>query len=249
MLELVIPAFIAGILTFLAPCTLPLVPAYLSFIGGTSAKDATELGSREMRKRVLRNGIFFVLGFSIVFIILGVFASTIGSFVGASRIWVSRIGGVLIILFGLMMLNALKIPHLSMEHRPAWANKVKPGSYGKSMLIGVIFGSGWTPCIGPILGSILVLAGTGTTALEGAILLAVFSFGLAIPFLAVAVGIGKAQEKIDKYASYFKWVSRIGGVFLIGLGVLLFTDNMSLLISYGYRIFGFINYERLLNYL
>jgi len=255
MLALIIPSFFAGLLTFLAPCTLPLVPAYLTFIGGTSTKKLDGSGENEektssQRSRVFFNGLFFVLGFSFVFIILGLFAGALGGFLDSGRIWFSRIGGALIILFGLLMLDIISIPQLSSEKKFGInANSKRRGTYGFSFLVGAIFGSGWTPCIGPILGSILIIAGSSATAGSGAILLGVFSLGLAIPFLLIALGVGRAQNLIDKYADKLGFITKIGGVLLIGLGILLLTDQMSLLISYGYRIFDFINYEALLNYL
>lgn len=251
MLPLIIPSFIAGLLTFLAPCTLPLVPAYLTFIGGSSVKD---LGDKnkvgKARVRVFLNGLFFVLGFSFVFILLGLFAGTIGGFVSSGRIWFSRIGGLAVILFGLVMLEFVNIPGLTSEKKfQINANSEKRGTYGFSFLLGAIFGSGWTPCIGPILGSILIIAGSSATAGSGAILLAIFSFGLAIPFLLIALGIGRAQKMIDKYADKLGFVKKIGGILIIILGVLLLTDRMHLLVSYGYKLLEFINYDSLTNYL
>jgi len=251
MLSLVIPSFIAGLLTFIAPCTLPLVPAYLTFIGGTSVKDLRDTGkSRKARVKVFLNGVFFVLGFSAVFIILGVFAGGIGGLVTSGRVWFARVGGVLIILFGLMMLDIISIPALLSDKK----FKISPdnerrGTYGFSFLVGTIFGSGWTPCIGPILGSILIIAGSSATATSGAILLAVFSLGLAIPFLLIALGVGRAQKLIEKHASKLGFVTKIGGILIIGLGILLLTDNMLFLVSYSFKFLEFINYDSLLNYL
>jgi cytochrome c-type biogenesis protein len=251
MPELIIPAFIAGLLTFLAPCTLPLVPAYLAFVGGASVKD---LGggaeARRARAKVFLNGLFFVLGFSVVFIILGVFAGTLGGFVAESRIWVARIGGILVILFGLIMLEVFSIPWLNTERKfRINANTDRRGTYGFSFSLGAIFGSGWTPCIGPVLGSVLVLAGTSATAASGATLLAVFSLGLAIPFLVIALLIGRAQAFIDKHSGKLRIVTKIAALLIIGLGLLLLTDKMNLLITYGYQLFDFINYDKLLDYL
>jgi cytochrome c-type biogenesis protein len=251
MFSLIIPAFIAGLLTFLAPCTLPLVPAYLTFVGGASVKD---LGDKEKQKqaraKVFLNGLFFVLGFSVVFILLGLFAGTIGGFVAGSRLWFARIGGVLVILFGFTMLNIIKIPQLLSEKKFSInTNSERRGTYGFSFILGAVFGSGWTPCIGPILGSILVIAGSSATAGSGALLLAVFSLGLAIPFLLIALGIGRSQKFIDKYADKLGFVTKIGGLLIIGLGVLLITDNMYFLVSWGYKLLEFINYDALINYL
>ncbi|QQG45129.1 MAG: hypothetical protein HYW89_03985 [Candidatus Sungiibacteriota bacterium] len=275
-LSLVIPAFIAGILTFLAPCTLPLVPGYLGFISGASLEDLKDpMKASTARRKIFRNGLFFILGFSAVFIIMG----TLVGFVGASllapyRFWLSRIGGVFVILFGLFMLhpvrnpprflsaaaavlgrlisngvNVLKISFLVREKQLKAPGALERGKSLTSFILGSAFAFGWTPCVGPILGSILLLASTSTTAFQGSLLLAVFSAGLAVPFLLVALGIGSAAKFISKISKFLSVVSVIGGLLLIFLGILLLTGNMALLISWGYRLFQFINYERLLDYL
>ena len=248
---LVIPAFIAGILTFLAPCTLPLVPAYLGFLSGTSLGNLGDPAkARRVRWKIFLNGLFFVLGWTLVFTLLG----TLVGFIGASllvpyRLWLGRIGGIFVIIFGLFMLNVLKIPFLAREWKPRIPSIFQRGRAVNSFILGSAFGIGWTPCVGPILGSILLLASTSSTALQGALMLSVFSVGLATPFLAIAAGIGSAQKLIERNTKVLKTISIIGGVFLIFLGVLLFTGNMAFLISYGYRLFRFIEYERLLDYL
>ena len=240
---LIIPAFVAGLLTFLAPCTLPLVPAYLSFISG-SAKDSTP-----SRKKILMNGLFFVLGFSVVFILLGVFAGILGGLFFEARIWVARIGGIFVILFGLMMLNILRIPSLMSEKRIHLTSPFERGTPLNSGIMGIVFGAGWTPCVGPVLGSVLLLAGTRATALGGALLLAVFSLGLAVPFLLAALGLSRAERAIARFDRFLHVSSIVGGIFLIVLGVLLLIDNMNLLVSYGYRALQFLHYDALINYL
>ncbi len=248
---LAIPAFIAGILTFLAPCTLPLVPAYLGFISGASLEDLRDPAkSKKTRWKIFLNGVFFMLGFGAVFVALGILIGFIGASVLAPyRIWLARIGGIFVIIFGLYMLNVFKIPFLSREFRIGTPTVFERGKPVNSFILGSAFAFGWTPCVGPILGSVLLLASTSTTAFQGGLLLAIFSAGLAVPFLAIAGGVGSASQRIKKFSKYLNWVSVIGGIFLIILGLLLLTDNMNLLISYGYRIFRFIEYERLLDYL
>jgi cytochrome c-type biogenesis protein len=249
-ISLIIPAFIAGILTFLAPCTLPLVPAYLGFISGTSLDDLKQPEkAKRARIKIFLNGLFFIVGFSTVFILFGTFAGLVGKTLFPYRIWLSRIGGIFVILFGLFMLNVLKFPFLQKEKQIRLPQIFKRGKPTSSFLIGTAFGFGWTPCVGPILGSILLLAATSATVSQGAILLTIFSAGLAIPFLAIAFGIGSAARYIAKFSKLLNVVSIIGGVFLVLLGILLFTNKMALLISYGYRLFDFINYDRLLDYL
>jgi cytochrome c-type biogenesis protein len=248
--SLIIPAFIAGLLTFLAPCTLPLVPGYLAFISGTSLKDLRD-GHRAdaARRRIVLNGLFFVLGFSLVFILLGVAAGLAGLALGGYRPWLSRIGGVAVIVFGLFMLEAVKLPFLHHVRRIKTPALLRPGRASNSFLLGAVFGLGWTPCIGPILGSILFLVSSSATAGQGAFLLALFSLGLGIPFIAVALSIGSVSPYIHRMARFGHVVSLVGGVFLVFLGVLLLTGNFEFFSSAVYRWFDFIRYDRLLDYL
>jgi len=241
---LVIPALIAGFLTFLAPCTLPLVPGYLGFISGTSLQDLKDpLKAPQVKRKIFWNGLAFVIGFSAIFIIMGTLAGLVGIALAPFRIWLARIGGVFIILFGLFMLNVIKIPFLSGEHRikaPSFFKKRNPLN---SFVFGGAFGIGWTPCVGPILGAILLLAGTSGTAFQGSFLLAIFSLGLGIPFLLIAWGIGGASKYIEKFSKLIKAVSVIGGIFLIGLGIIILLNKMPLFLSWSFRLLEFMNYE------
>lgn len=251
VIALIIPAFIAGILTFLAPCTLPLVPAYLGFISGTSASDLKDPSrARQVRKKIFLNGLFFMLGVTIVFVLFGTLAGLLGQSLVPWRIWLMRIGGAFIIFFGLYMIGILKLPFLvsflSSEHKIKLPFSIRPGNPASSVLLGSSFAFGWTPCVGPILGSILLLASTSTTAFQGGFLLFIFSMGLAVPFLLIASGFGVISDKLTKFSKY---IELVGGVFLIILGTLLLTGNFGILISYGYQIFQFINYDALLDYL
>lgn len=239
MLSLLIPSFIAGLLTFLAPCTLPLVPAYLAFISGSSSSG----------RKIFLNAIFFVIGFSVVFIFFGLLAGVMGGLLSEFRIWISRIGGAVIILFGLFMLGIVKISFLATEKQLSGKSPFINGTYLNSLTLGIIFGAGWTPCVGPILGSVLFLASQTATAFQGGFLLAVFSLGLAIPFLLIAVSLESAEKYIMKFSKYLRVVNIIGGIFLIILGALLLSGRMGLLTEYGFKFFGFINYDSLLNYL
>lgn len=248
--SLIIPSFIAGLLTFLAPCTLPLVPGYLGFIGGTSIDELKDPSkSKAARRKIFLNGLFYVAGFSIIFVIFGTIAGLAGQALVPYRIWLTRISGVFVILFGLIMLNLLKIPLLNAEWHIRPPKILKRGEPLSSLSLGAAFAFGWTPCAGPILTSVLLLASARTTALQGGFLLFIFSLGLAIPFLLIALGIGRATKHIAKFSKYLNIISVISGLILILLGILLLTNNFSLLISYGYRIFRFINYERILDYL
>lgn len=243
-------AFFAGLLTFLAPCTLPLVPAYLGFISGVDHEALKDpVRARAARRKIFLNGLSFIVGFSLVFIIFGTLAGFLGTALAPYRIWLARIGGAFIILFGLFMLGVFKIPLLSVDKRLPIFSWLKLGKPSSSLFIGGTFALGWTPCVGPILGSILLLAGTSGTALQGGILLSVFSLGLAIPFVLIAASFSHATKYIEVVSKYLKWVSFVGGVFLIILGGLLITDNFGLTIQYGYQLLEFINYDRLLDYL
>ncbi len=250
---LVIPAFVAGLLTFLAPCTLPLVPGYLSFISGVSADDLRDPGARlTVRGRVLLNGLLYVLGFSAVFILMGTAFAWGGAALGSYRGWLSRIGGAFVILFGLSMLGAFssRMPKLlGKEARLNPERFLKPGRPWSSFVFGSAFAFGWTPCIGPILGSVLLLASSTATVGRGALLLGVFSLGLATPFLLLAAGIGHAADRIRPLMRRMKTISAVGGAFLVFLGALLVADKLSVWTAAAYRTIEFIDYNSLLDYL
>ena len=249
-ISLVIPAFIAGLITFLAPCTLPLVPGYLGFISGVSADDLNDpQKAKAARKKILLNGAFFILGFSIVFILFGILAGFLGQSLATYRIWMTRVGGVFVILFGIYMTGLLKFSFLEKERKFNVLSFITPGKPKSSCIVGMAFALGWTPCVGPVLGSILVLASTTSTALQGGFLLAVFCLGLAVPFLAVALGFGHASAYINKIAKYLKIISVIGGLFLILIGILLVTNNFIILIEYGYRFLDIFNYNAIVEHL
>lgn len=248
--SLIIPSFIAGILTFLAPCTLPLVPGYLGFISGASLEDLKDPEkSKKARWKIFLNGLFFIIGFSLVFIVLGSLAGFAGRSLVQYRFWLSRIGGIFVIVFGLFMMGVLKLPFLNKERQLHIPSIFERGKSFNSFLLGSAFALGWTPCVGPILGSILTLAAVSSTVGQGAVLLSVFSLGLAIPFLIIAIGIGWASQHLNKISKYLNTISFIGGIFLVFLGILLVTNSFAIWISYFYRLFNFINYDRLLDHL
>lgn len=252
-IALILPAFIAGILTFLAPCTLPLVPGYLGFISGVSLKEMQDPAMHmKLRNKVMRNALAYVLGFSLVFILLGTVFATAGVALAAYRLWLARIGGAFIIFFGLYLMHVFDLKmfaFLQREKRFNILRRLHPGKASSSFLFGVTFAFGWTPCVGPVLGSILILASSSGTALSGAFLLSIFSLGLAIPFLLLALMIGHASEYVRRLSKHLKIASFIGGMFLIFLGILLVTDNFVLWISFFYEWFDFLEADRLLDYL
>ncbi|MDP3770104.1 MAG: cytochrome c biogenesis protein CcdA [bacterium] len=249
-ISFIISAFFAGLITFLAPCTFPLVPGYLGFISGVSLKELQDPAQRKhARRTIFLNGVLFVLGFSCVFIIFGALMGFAGAILAPFRLWLTRIGGLFVIAFGFFMLNVLNIPLLNREKKLKAPFLFKRGKPINSFILGATFAFGWTPCVGPILGTILLLASSSASVVQGTLLLAVFSFGLAIPFLVIAACIGSASTYILKSQRYLKWVSIVGGIFLIFIGILMLTGNSSFLVSYGYPLFRFFNYELLLNYL
>jgi len=254
LLSLIIPAFIAGLLTFLAPCTLPLVPAYLGFISGASAKELEdEKISPEICRKVLVNGVFYVLGFSVIFILLGVVFGLGGVALAKYQLLLAKVGGVFIIFFGLYLMHVFDrislFRFLSTDKKIRLHSSLKPGTPSSSFIFGSTFALGWTPCIGPILGSILLLATSTATVVQSAVLLGVFSLGLAIPFLVLALGVGHASHAVRNLSKILPYISFIGGIFLLTLGVLLLFEKMDILLVIMYKMFSFIEYEQIINYL
>lgn len=257
--ELIIPAFIAGFLTFLAPCTLPLVPGYLAFISGVSSKELKDPESlKHVRKKIFINALLYVIGFSIVVILMGTVFSLGGALLSDFRNILTKIAGLFVIIFGLILMGIFRMKffrNIKLFQGASAGNKLPifknltPGKPTSSFLFGFSFALGWTPCIGPILGSILLIASTSGTVLSGALLLAVFSLGLAIPFLAIALGIGSASKIINKITKHLNKIEFIGGIFIIFLGVLMLTGKFAIWTSYFYTLFEFINYDALLLYL
>jgi cytochrome c-type biogenesis protein len=213
-------AFAAGVLSFLSPCVLPLVPSYLGFLTGMTLP---EVSGR--RHRVLLHALLFVGGFSLIFILLGASATALGRALNYYQIWLQRVGGVLIILFGLVCLGAFNFRLLSRERRIQLDQK--PVGYLGSVLVGMAFAAGWTPCIGPVLGGILGLAATSGDVSQGMLLLAVYSAGLALPFLIAAVAIESFLDWFQRFRRFLPWVMRISGVLLVFVGILLVTGEFT----------------------
>lgn len=241
-LALIIPAFIAGLLMFLAPCTLPIVPGYLAFIAGAPG------GADVSRRRIVWNAFAFVLGFSIVFIALGASAGFLGSIIGPWRGVIARAGGAILILFGLTMLGVFKIPLLSREMHIALPKFISIGKWQSSALIGALFAVGWSPCIGPILGSILLLASSSATALQGAFLLGVFSLGLGLPFILTAYLMQSGQNMFGRWATTSQVLSILGGIALLVIGTLMLLGSSGLLVAWGSQLLEG-PYNQLLKYM
>jgi len=221
-------AMAAGLLSFLSPCVLPLFPSYLSFIAGLSFEELQgTVANPRTRRAILANSLFFVLGFSLVFIALGAGATLLGQALFQSQAVIRRVGGVFVILMGLYVAGWLRIPFLMREWRTDLANR--PAGYLGAVLTGITFAAGWTPCIGPILGSILTLASMTQTAATGILMLAAYSLGLAIPFLLCSLMIDRFLTFFDRFKRFFPVVTRGSGVVLILMGLLLVTDYFALL--------------------
>jgi cytochrome c-type biogenesis protein len=219
-------AFGAGILSFLSPCVLPLVPSYVSFITGLSLE---ELGER--RFAALTHALLFVSGFTLIFMALGAGATQLGGFVRGQQVWIERIGGLLVIVFGLYMLGVIKIGALNQEHRVHIQDK--PVGYLGSVLVGVAFGAGWTPCIGPILGAILTYTNANeSTVGQGMTLLLAYSLGLAVPFLVAAIAVERFLDWFKQFRKYIGLVTRVSGAMLVVFGVLLMTGYFTLLAAW-----------------
>lgn len=220
-----IVAFTAGLLSFLSPCVLPLIPSYVTFITGMSLDDVALA-----KRRTFVHALLFVLGFSIIFLALGAGATALGATLRFERRWLSRVGGALIIVFGLYLLGVLKIGAFMRERRVHLADK--PLGYFGTLLVGMTFGAGWTPCIGPILSAILVYTSSEADLARGMGLLSAYSLGLAVPFLAAALAIDKFISVVKAMRRHLVWVSRASGALLVAVGLLMVTDRFTILASY-----------------
>jgi len=213
-------AFLAGLLSFLSPCVLPLVPSYIGFLTGMTLPEMTG-----RRRIALLHAVLFVAGFSLIFILLGASATALGGALKYYQVWIARVGGVLVILFGLLCLGVVKAGFLEQERRLQLQHK--PVGYLGSVLVGMAFGAGWTPCIGPVLGAILSLAATSDSVPRGMLLLGVYSAGLAVPFLLAAVAVESFLDWFQRFRRYLPWVMRVSGVLLIFVGILMATGQFT----------------------
>jgi cytochrome c-type biogenesis protein len=243
MLEIgFISALIGGLLTFLAPCTLPLIPAYIGFLAGAPGAD-----EKTRSRRIFLNALLFTLAFSCVFVFFGLVSGSLGKFFVLHRVLISQVGGALVILLGLSMLGVFDLPQLfSGKKLPTFMHSGKPFS---AFLLGLLFALGWSPCLGPILGTILVLAGTSGTAFHGALLLLVYSLGLAIPFIAIALIYGASFSYISTLARVLPYINKIGGVLFVLIGTLLLFGNFGLLNVWVQDVLGDSWYTGLMDYM
>lgn len=218
-------AFGAGLLSFLSPCVLPLVPSYIGFITGLGLEDITRA-----RRTTLIHALLFVLGFSAIFVLLGAGATLIGQLLLSNRTLIARIGGVMLVLLGLWMFGVFQFGALQQERRVHLSDK--PIGYLGTILVGVAFGAGWTPCLGPILSAILMVAASEANVGRGAVLLTAYSAGLAVPFLISAIAIERFFTFFQRFRSKLGMVNKIAGVLLIVVGVLLMTGWFETLAAY-----------------
>jgi cytochrome c-type biogenesis protein len=222
-------AFTAGILSFLSPCVLPLVPSYLGFVTGLSLEDMSRA-----RRVALIHSLLFVCGFTAIFVGLGAGATALGVVLASYREWIGRVGGVLLVLFGLVLLEVIRVPALSRDRRIYLADK--PVGYLGSVVVGIAFGAGWTPCIGPVLGGILSLASATASMSRGVGLLLAYSAGLAVPFLLASLAIERFLSLFARLRAGLAWVSRISGALLIVVGILLAAGWFTMLATWLQRL-------------
>lgn len=226
-------AFLAGLASFLSPCVLALVPAYIGYLGGRTVTAGGQVTTD--RWSTFSHGVAFVIGFSAVFILLGAAASVVGALLYDLRIWIARIGGVVVIIFGLHTMGVITIPFLDYDTR----RQVNPDprlGYLSSGLMGVFFSAGWAPCVGPVLGAVLTLALNSAQLQLGVILLTAYSAGLAIPFLIAALGIGKFAQIMRRYSRAIQYLAIGTGVLLVILGVMLLTGTLERLAQFGFFV-------------
>ncbi|MGB2716827.1 MAG: cytochrome c biogenesis protein CcdA [Vicinamibacterales bacterium] len=224
-----VAAFVAGFLSFISPCVLPLIPGYISFVSGASLDDM-RAGGLTARRHVLIRSLAFVVGFSVVFIALGASASAIGSFISGQLNILTKIAGALIIVFGLHMMGVFRLAFLDNEKRAQ--TQRKPAGPVGAFLVGLAFAFGWTPCIGPILAGILVVAGSRETVAEGVVLLAVYSLGLGGPFLLTSVAIDRFFSIAAAIRRHYHAIEMTSGGLLVAIGVLIFTEQLTVIVRY-----------------
>ena len=226
-------AFSAGLLSFLSPCVLPLIPAYISYLTGSSIE---ELKNKKANLFTLYKSFGFVLGFSIIFILMGVSITSLGKLLITHKDLFRKVGGSIIVVFGLHTLGVFKVKLFYREKRFLYFDKIK-SPFG-SVIMGMAFAAGWTPCIGPILSSILIYATSMDSIVNGVLLLIMYSLGLAIPFILTAMAITSFTKHFKKYSKYLPIISIISGALLIIMGIMIFTNKIAILSQY----LNFINF-------
>lgn len=227
-------AFLAGLASFLSPCIFPLIPAYVSYLGGKGLS-ASHTGEQSNKWRIFTHGVAFVLGFSFVFIVVGITFSILGRFIFEARQWVARIGGVLIVIFGLHLTGLMRLHFLDFDTRPR-TRLDHTRSYLSSFLMGIFFSAGWSPCVGPVLSAIYIITLQEGEVLRGAGYLASYSLGLGIPFLIAAMAIGWFSSLVIRFRKIVRVVEVVTGVVLIVLGTMLVFGWFEKLAQLGWSV-------------
>jgi len=234
---LFVTALAAGMVSFASPCVLPLVPAYLGFITGRTADELQHAGGK-LRLTIATQGLAFVAGLAVIFAVLGASATVLGQTLLQHLPVLWKVGGVLVVIFGLQMLGILRIPMLARTFR---AGDITPniqrshlGAFG----LGVAFGAGWTPCVGPFLSGLLALASSQETVGAGTLLLLVYAVGLGVPFVLAGLAVDRSLGVMRALRPHMLMVERVSGVMLVGMGVLLFTERLTLITAWLTRVFG-----------
>ncbi len=229
-------AFVAGLLSFLSPCVLPLIPSYITYITGLSFGDLdAEHPSHLVRQKTLLHSLAFISGFTVVFVLLGASATLLGTFLQEHMDFIRRAGGILVLLFGIHVTGLLPISWLLGEKRVTLKNK--PAGFIGSFVVGLAFAAGWTPCIGPILASILMIAATQGEVGHGIVLLLLYSIGLGVPFLLSSLALHRFILFFNRFKRHIRLFEIVTGLFLIVVGVLIFTNWLSLLSGYANMLY------------
>jgi cytochrome c-type biogenesis protein len=234
-------AFVAGLLSFLSPCVLPIVPSYVTFITGMTLDEMTAEGRPAARARAALHAILFVLGFSIVFIALGATATALGATLRRSLPLLQEIGGVVIVFFGLYLIGVVRVPWLMRERRVHLSSR--PAGMAGTVIVGIAFGAGWTPCVGPVLASILLYAGVRATMARGMLLLGSYALGLGVPFFVAAVGFNWFIAGTQRLRRWLRPMEIIAGLLLVVVGVMLFTGRFAALSNFFAGFGQLINVE------
>ena len=223
-------AFVAGVVSFLSPCVLPLVPSYVTFVTGVSLDELTEGGTRAARRNAAVHAALFVAGFSAVFVALGATATAFGMLIRRSLPLMQQVGGVIIVLFGLSLLGVLRLPIMARERRVHLASR--PAGYLGSVLVGLTFGAAWTPCVGPVLASVLLYAGMEPSMTHGMLLLSAYALGLGVPFFAAAVGLNWFLAGSRAVRLFLRPIEVVAGAALVVVGALLVTGRFSIIVRF-----------------
>lgn len=231
-------AFVAGLFSFVSPCCVPLMPAYLSYITGISIEEFSSEQIAGQRKPIVLNALAFVIGLSLIFTLLGATATVIGQFLLEYQDWFARIAGILIIVFGLHLLGVLKIPMFDQEKRLDFTKKRAPGFAG-AVLMGSAFGVGWTPCVGQFLASILLLASQTGTVSAGMLLLFVYGLGLGLPFVVAGLAIGQVMPMLGRLKRHMRAITYASGVLLVVMGFLVFSNQLAAITVFLIKNFGY----------